>query len=158
LPGLEPNTSFVFADTLGFHAVALVPDHAKEPKAVVAAMAKALGEGESAESAPTVGRQTAEILGNEIRKYLECHRFEDQPGQNRLLHIHALRPGDGLTVARSLGRVLQKEQEQSGDENGGTSHPCFVLDLYPSEEQRGVAGRFITDVCERRRTGSGTLS
>ncbi|HOL96388.1 MAG TPA: hypothetical protein PLH79_18735, partial [bacterium] len=159
LPGLEHNNSFVFADTLGFHAVAMVPDHAKEPKAVVAAMAKALGEGESAESAPTVGRQTAEILGNEIRKYLECHRFEDQPGQNRLLHIHALRPGDGLTVARSLGRVLRKErEEQPADGNGGSTLPCFVLDLYPSEEQRGVAGRFITDVCERRRTGSGTLA
>ncbi|MFB3789391.1 MAG: ATP-binding protein [bacterium] len=157
LPGLDPDTSFVFADTLGFHAVAMVPDHAKEPKAVVAAMAKALGKGETAESAPTVGRQTAEILGNEIRKYLECHRFEDQPGQNRLLHIHALRPGDGLTVARSLGRVLRKEREEPADGNGGSSLPCFVLDLYPSEEQRGVAGRFITDVCERRRTGSGTL-
>jgi hypothetical protein len=57
-----------------------------------------LGESETADTVPTVGKQSATVLGNEILKYLECH------DTSRLLHIHALRAGDGLTVARSLGR------------------------------------------------------
>ena len=32
LPGLARETSFVFADTIGFHAVGLVPDSDKEPR------------------------------------------------------------------------------------------------------------------------------
>ena len=33
LPGPDTGRAFVFADTLGFHAVGMVPDHDKEPKA-----------------------------------------------------------------------------------------------------------------------------
>ena len=40
LPGLNAGVSFVFADTLGFHAVGMVPDHDKEPKAAVAMAAR----------------------------------------------------------------------------------------------------------------------
>src|SRR5262245_61344454 len=36
LPGLTRGTSFVYADTLRFHAVGMVPDDDKEPKAAVA--------------------------------------------------------------------------------------------------------------------------
>ena len=36
LPGLEQTKSFVFADTLGFHAVGMVPDDDREPKAAMA--------------------------------------------------------------------------------------------------------------------------
>ena len=59
LPGLEKGKSFVFADTLGFHAVGMVHDNDKEPKAAVAILARALGESETTESVPTVGRQSA---------------------------------------------------------------------------------------------------
>jgi DNA phosphorothioation-dependent restriction protein DptH len=143
LPGLEDRVSFVFADTLGFHAVGMVPDHDKEPKAAVAILSRALGESETADTVPTVGKQSAQVLGDEILKYIECH------DTSKLLHIHALRPGDGLTVARSLGRVQecyrQAITEEDFDESEHKIAPAFVLELYPSHEQRGVAGRFIAE-------------
>jgi len=157
LPGLEDGSCFVFADTLGFHAVGMIPDTDKEPKAAMAILARALGDSQTAETVPTVGRQSAQVLGNEIVKYLECHNT------SRLLHIHALRPGDGLTVARSLGRVYEHYRRQRGEEEdlGNTTQeqsPAFVLELYPSEQQRGMAGRFIGEIREKRRSGAGTLA
>lgn len=156
LPGLQSGSSFVFADTLGLHAVGMVPDSDKEPKAAVAILARALGENETAETVRTVGKQSATVLGNEIIKYLECHNA------SRLLHIHALRPGDGFTVARSLGRVhdwyRKTSNEEDLDEHTRTTGPAFVLELYPSVEQRGVAGRFIAEAREKRRSGAGVLS
>jgi len=156
LPGLENGRSFVFADTLGFHAVGMVPDDDKEPKAALALLARALGESETADMVPTVGRKSAQVLGDEILKYIDCH------DTSRLLHIHALRPGDGLTVARSLGHVQDKyrttevDDETDVDEHG--SAPAFVLELYPSHEQRDAAGRFIAEAREKRRSGAGVLS
>ena len=157
--------SFVFADTLGFHAVGMVPDRDKEPKAAVAILARALGESESADTAPTVGGQSATILGAELVKYLDCHEA------SRLLRIHALRAGDGLTIARALGHVherfsssakeegssIQGEVDQTLDKKPKTA-PVFSLELYPSPEQRGIAGRFISEARERRRSGAGVLS
>ncbi len=156
LPGLEQNKSFVFADTLGFHVAGMVPDDDREPKAAIAILARALGESESVDTTPTVGRQSAQVLGNEILKYVECH------DTSRLLHIHALRPGDGLTVARSLGHVQKRSRRFSDDDNPDEdalpTAPSFVLELYPSEEQRGVAGRFIAEAREKRRSGAGVLA
>lgn len=155
LPGLEQNASFVFADTLGFHAVGLVPDSDKEPKAAIAVLARALGESETADAAPTVGSQSAAVLGDEILKYLQCHNTA------KLLHVHALRPGDGMTVARSLGRVyedLRKGVDDNEGEDLRNTSPAFVLELYPSEEQRGLAGRFIAEAREKRRSGAGVLA
>jgi DNA phosphorothioation-dependent restriction protein DptH len=156
LPGLEPSTSFVFADTLGFHAVGMVPDCDKEPKASVAILARALGESQSADTAPTVGGQSAVILGNEIVKYLDCHNTP------KVLSVHALRPGDALTVARSLGHVQDHYRHNNygdeTDESEAGGAPAFVLELYPSHEQRGVAGRFIAETREKRRSGAGLLA
>lgn len=153
LPG-DGGGTFVFADTLGFHAVGMVPVEDHEPKAAIAILARALGESESEDTAPTVARQSAKVLGNEILKYIECH------GSTRLLHIHALRPGDGLTVVRSLGHVQRPSQRASDEDeaNEQAPPPSFVLELYPSKEQRGVAGRFIAEAREKRRTGAGVLS
>lgn len=155
LPGLVTGSSFVFADTLGFHAVGMVPDCDREPKAAVAILARALGESETADAVPTVGKQSAQVLGNEILKYADCH------GTPRLLHIHALRAGDSLTVARSLGHVvrhLRGADEEDLEEGAKMAAPAFVLELYPSREQRGVAGRFIAEAREKRRSGAGVLS
>lgn len=158
LPGLNEKSSFVFADTLGFHAVGMVLDTDKEPKAAIALLSRALGENETADTAPTMGRQSARVLGEEIIKYLECH------DTSRLIHIHALRPGDGLTVARSLGCVRERYRKSSSEdedtgEDARQGAPAFVLELYPSEEQqqRGVAGRFIAEAREKRRSGAGVL-
>ncbi len=155
LPGLVRGSSFVFADTLGFHVVCMVPDDDKEPKASVAVLARALGEGQAADAAPTVGRHSAQILGNEIVKYIECH------DTSKILSIHALRPGDALTVARSLGRVQDHYQHSSyedSEEGEAEKAPAFVLELYPSYQQRGVAGRFIAEAREKRRSGAGMLA
>ena len=156
LPASEDGSPFVFADTLGFHAVGMVPDRDKEPKAAIAMLARALGESDTADTVPTVGVQSALVLGNEIRKYISCHN------SSKLLHIHALRPGDGLTVVRSLSRVqdLYRESplpEEDLDGNVEEIAPAFVLELYPSPEQRGLAGRFIAEACEKRRSGAGVL-
>ena len=155
LPGLQPGKTFVFADTLGFHAVGMVADDDKEPKASIALLARALGESETADSVPTVGRQSAQILGDEIVKYLECH------SESRYLQIHALRAGDGLTVARSLGHVQKRYQQSEDFDAEGEPQQltrAFVLELYPSEEQRGIAGRFIAEAREKRRSGAGVLA
>jgi DNA phosphorothioation-dependent restriction protein DptH len=155
LPGLQPEKTFVFADTLGFHMVGMVSDDDSEPKAAIAILARALGESESADSAPTVGKQSAQVLGNEILKYLECH------DTSKLLHIHALRPGDGLTVARSLGHVQKRSRrvptEDEVDDESQPTAPSFVLELYPSASQRGIAGRFIAEAREKRRSGAGVV-
>ena len=162
-PAFLPNPAggtFVFADTLGFHAVGMVPDADREPKAAVAVLARALGESEAAETAPTVGEQSAAVLGDEIVKYIECH---ESP---RLLRMHALRAGDGLTIARALGRV-HRHYGGAGDDTDNeaaegadpeAAAPAFSLDLYPSPEQRAIAGRFIAEAREKRRSGAGVLA
>ncbi len=156
LPGLDPGTSFVFADTLGFHAVGLVPDDDQEPKAAVALLARSMGDSGSTDTAPTVGRQSAQVLGDEILRYIACH------DTSRLLHVHALRPGDGLTVAKSLGHAQKRSPStyapDDSDEEEQTRKPSFVLELYPSVEQRGVAGRYIAEAREKRRSGAGVLA
>src|ERR1035437_2243396 len=72
------------------------------------------------------------------------------------------RPGDGLTVARSLGRVHEQYRKGSDDDDLEERHrrtgPAFVLELYPSEGQRGIAGRFMAEAREKRRSGGGGLS
>ena len=155
-PAFLPNPkggTFVFADTLGFHAVGMVPDKDKEPKAAVAMLARALGGSGVADTAPTVGSQSARVLGAEIAKYLDCH------DASRLLRIHALRAGDGMTVSRALGSIHEqrRDQEGEGDDESAGKALAFSLDLYPSEEQRAIAGRFIADAREKRRSGAGVL-
>lgn len=161
-PAFLPNPrggAFVFADALGFHAVGMVPDADKEPKAAVAILARALGE--EADAAPTVGNRSAVALTGEIVEYLDCH---DPHRTTRLLHIHALRAGDGLTVARALGGVhehYRQDGENPGDDGDGerdVSAPVFSLDLYPSVEQPGITGRFIAEALEKRRRGAGVLA
>lgn len=171
-PAFLPNPhggAFVFADTLGFHVIGMVPDTDNEPKAAVAILAHALGNNVSEDSNPTVGGRSAGVLANELIKYLECHRTDDSEGNivhaSPSLRIHALRAGDGLTVARSLGTVHHhyrragEEEIEDREANGSVvDAPLFSLELYPSREQRSAAGRFIADAREKRRSGSGVLA
>lgn len=160
LPGVKSGTSFVFADTLGFHALGMVRDDDKEPKAALAVLARTIGASETADAAPTVGEQSAAVLGTEIVKYLECHNTPRRTA--RLLHIHALRAGDGLTMARALGRVHKHyrsiSDEEDLEEYPQETAPAFVLELYPSAKQRWITGRFIAEAREKRRRGAGVLS
>jgi DNA phosphorothioation-dependent restriction protein DptH len=77
LPGIRPSSGFVFADTLGFHAVAMTIDGEPEPKAAVALMTACLGGGLQA-VAPSIGAESAAVLAREIRYYLECHRRREE--------------------------------------------------------------------------------
>ena len=156
-PAFLPNPhggAFVFADTLGFHAAGMVPDLDREPKAAVALLARAFGDN-TGDAAPTVGGQSAAVLGSEIVKYLSCHDTA------RLLRVHTLRAGDGMTVARALGEVLRhyvSSDDEAEDADTLPPAPVFSLELYPSEDQRGVTGRFIADAREKRRSGAGVLA
>ena len=158
-PPFLPNPrggAFVFADTLGLHAVGMVPDSDPEPKAALAMLARTLGGSGVADTAPTVGGQSATVAGDEIVKYLDCHDTA------RLLLVHALRAGDGMTVARALGAVhrhYRREGDGVDDEAQiPPTDPVFALELYPSQQQRGVTGRFIADAREKRRSGAGVLA
>ncbi len=157
LPGIHGGDPFVFADTLGFHAVGMVLHNDPEPKAAVAMLARVLSDREPTDAVPTVGRQSATVLGHEIIKYIDSHHT------SRLLHIHALHPGDGMTIARALGQVQEHyrgdgSDEHSDDADHGRMAPTFVLELYPSEKQRGVAGRFIAESRDKRRSGASGLA
>ncbi len=151
LPGLNGGPGFVFADTLGLVAVALVPETDREPKAAVSLMALCLGA-DSPELAPSVGRQTAGVLAREFGNYLKYHEHR------RVLQVHALRPGDGATVVRALGLAIRepasaRQEEASVD----LKDLAFCLNLFPSHEQRAVSGRFLSKLAQRRRTGSGGI-
>ena len=152
LPGLEAGNSFVFADTLGITAVAMVQDTDREPKAAVSTMALCLGA-EIPEIAPSVGYQTSGILAKEVNNYLKYHNH------NRLIQLHALRPGDGSTVVRALGKVVSQTVSEENDEETQNQlrDLAFSLNLYPSSAPRGVAGRFLTQLSQRRRSGSSGL-
>ncbi|MYD13236.1 MAG: ATP-binding protein [Gemmatimonadetes bacterium] len=160
LPGFAPGRSFVFADTLGFHAVGMVADTDAEPKGTLAILHRALvtRDAEASGGVPTVGSRGADVLGNEIYKYLEAHEAV------RVMHVHALRAGDGKTVVRALGlaakRVANSRRgERMDDGAGGMRRLIYVLELHPSagQRKRGVAGRFIAEAQEKRRRGAGTL-
>jgi len=155
LPGLRSGETFVFADTLGFHAVGMTLDSDKEPKASLAILARAMGGDNLDEAAPTVGSKSAKILGNEIRKYIESHKF------GNWLRIHALHPGDGFTVSRALGSLVENQNhpsETANEEETEENLMGFVLELYPSKEQRIVSGRHISMARERRHSGAGTIA
>ena len=159
-PEFLPNPNggtYVFGDMLGFHAVGMVPDSDKEPKAAMAILSRTIGEGKVIDVAPTTGTESARVLTDEIAKYLDCHE------NSRLLYIHALRAGDGLTVSRALGGVHKRFSSSSKNADRGKNAqksrkvPVFSLDIYPSQQQRGVSGKFITDARAKRRKRSGVI-
>ena len=158
-PAFLPNPAggaFVFADTLGFHSVAMAPDDHREPKATVAMLAGAVRNGGPAGAEPATDSQSA-VLRDEILKYLACH----QPP--RWLHLHGLRAGDGRTLAKALGKVINKvtetQDDDEGDGNGTAGRSLhFSLEMYPSKEQGAIAGRFFAEAQQKRRSGAGVLA
>jgi DNA phosphorothioation-dependent restriction protein DptH len=155
LPGLSAGESFVFGDNLGFYTVAMVSDKDREPKASIAILAKTLSDGKE-ELAPSIGQSTSNILAVEISRFMLLHP------SYKIIHLHALRPGDGMTIGRSMGtaldirRSLLKEDDEMDDSNK-ISDIGFVLELYPSEQKTGITGKFFSSIAERKRTGSGYL-
>ncbi len=162
LPGVTGGPGYVFGDALGFHLVAMVPHDAQEPQASIAQLARA-ALGQETTGPAAVGDGASEAIASEIIKYCQLH------SQYRLLKLNALRPGDGRTVSRALGRVIKElapSAEAGGDRAGadggagGASPPRFELSLYPSAQygSSAVVGRFLTGVAEGRRVGSAAIA
>jgi DNA phosphorothioation-dependent restriction protein DptH len=150
LPGLSEKTSFVFGDSLGFYAVAMIRDDEREPQATIAQMVRCLSTLRE-DAAPSVGRTTASAIAREVDKYIDLHP------QYGILRLNALRPGDGLTIARALGLTLIADRE---DEESAHPRPGYVLDLFPSEgaSDPRLVGRYLSETAERRRAGAGAVA
>lgn len=151
LPGLNDGLSFIFGDTLGFHAVAMIHSNEKEPQAAIALMARCLSS-VGDDVAPSVGNSTAKAIGREIERYAELHP------SYALLRINSLRPGDGRTVVRALGLALDRSADEDLEGESGTSGSqldSYILDLFPSDTlvQKRLVGRHLSETSERRRAG-----
>ncbi|CAK0764334.1 DNA phosphorothioation-dependent restriction protein DptH [Gammaproteobacteria bacterium] len=143
LPGIDPGECFVFADTLGPHAVALVPVQDPEPKSTVALLARLLlGKEESA----AVHSPLVEVLGRQVQQYLNLH-----PEYKRIL-VHALRAGDARIVVRALGKALPvPEENEETLESQKQLLICYQLNLYPAESRAvELSGQFISDALDRK--------
>ena len=158
LPGLDGSPPFAYADSLGFHAVAMTSVDDAEPKAAVALLSRLLAEGDAQDEewvAPSVGKSAADLLGGEIASYLTLH-----PGTRRVA-LHALRPGDGMSVARALGSALRRVEESDEVEDqeplNQLDKRAFQLDLYPAEAGRHSCGHFLSATAARRRSGAGSV-
>lgn len=150
LPGLNAEECFVFADTLGHYAAVLVPIADPEPKATVALLSRLL-LGEEENTAPSVSREAAKVLGEEVQRYLQLHP------DYRCIKVHALRAGDAMPVARALGLALPNPNEETENEEQ-PADLCYHLDLYPAAGQpTELTGRFLSATAERRRSGAGAV-
>ena len=158
LPGLDGSPPFAYADSLGFHAVAMTSVDDAEPKAAVALLSRLLAEGDAQDEewvAPSVGKSAADLLGGEIASYLTLHP------DTRRVALHALRPGDGMSVARALGSALRRVEESDEMEDQEPVNlldkRAFQLDLYPAEARRHSCGHFLSATAARRRSGAGSV-
>ena len=151
LPGTGETRGFVFADVIGFHTIAMTVDGEREPKAATALLAACLGAG--AVSAPSIGEASAAAIARELGHYLDCYGGASGERPD-LLAIQAWRAGDGMTVARALGRALAARGLNDDDE--AESPLCFTLDLFHAPGSSG-AGQFLSTVGQRRRAGGQVL-
>lgn len=103
LPGFQQGESFLFADTVGLAGVLMVSADDPEPKAAAALMATCY-TGDSSRLAPSLGKDAGDALAREIARYLDTHTDSQQ------LLVHAVRPGDGMTVVRALGAALKNRR------------------------------------------------
>ncbi len=154
LPGIDEISGFVFGDTLGFHCTAMLRAEEKEPQATLSMLAKCLSPTDEIFTG-AVGKTTSEAIGTEIRKYSEIHP------EYSLLTIHALRPGNGMTISRALGYALKSKNKNQNDEESEDEDQLeissklkgFCLELFPGEKKHFAGlGRFLNDVTEQRRT------
>ena len=147
LPGIGDSKPFIFGDTLGFHAVALVPEGDPEPKASIAILRQVL-TGDEAHRAADSGTAVSGI-GGQIRKYLDLHPAYTQ------VRTHALRAGDGMTVARALGGAIERSAEDGPDDDLPVT---FDLDMYPAARDRAdLTGRHLSLTASRDRKSAGSV-
>lgn len=146
LPGFGEGWSFVFADTLGFAGILMVPESDPEPKATAALMT-ACYAGNATRLSPSLALGAGDAIAREISHYLDTHPHCS------VLNLLALKPGDGSTVVKAIGKALvATADETSATETEHKYMPVAVrLDIHPSEEQLPVAGRYLARLTERRR-------
>ena len=148
LPGVGETATFIFGDTLGFHAVALVPAGDPEPKASIAILRQVLTGNETHRAADS-GTGVSGI-GGQVRKYLGLHPAYTQ------VRTHALRAGDGMTVARALGGAIERSAEDVPSEDLPVT---FDLDLYPAARDRAdLTGRHLSLTASRDRKSAGSVA
>lgn len=152
LPGLIEGQNFVYADTLSFFATAMVSDQDPEPKSAVAMLMRSLGLNEHDPGVSSMGVQVSSSLAREVSRYIQFHELGDASGGAVLLH--ALRPGDGCTVARALGTALKSTE--TGDDQVSTVR--FNLEMFPAQKDSDITGSFLVDLVERYRTGASGIS
>ena len=161
LPGFKEGEAFVFADSLGFHTVAMTATDDAEPKATVALLSRLLGEGDAKGEelmAPSVGKSASELLGEEVARYLTLHP------ETRRVHVHALRPGDAMPAARALGCALRDVEAAEVDEEGDarddgrqTGFCAGPFQPHPGEWPQKHGGALSVATAERRRSGAGAV-
>jgi DNA phosphorothioation-dependent restriction protein DptH len=147
LPGLKEGRSFIFAETLGFAGVLMVAEDDPEPKATAALMA-ACYAGEATRLVPSLSHGAGDAIAREITHYLNTHPHCS------VLNVHALKPGDGATVVKAIGKALKAAviDDELTTESSSKYRPVAVrLDIHPSKEQLAVAGRYLARLTERRR-------
>ncbi|OYT73417.1 MAG: hypothetical protein CFK52_02290 [Chloracidobacterium sp. CP2_5A] len=151
LPGVGDAPAFVFADALGFHAVAMTRADAAEPKADTLRLARALENQERLEdeTLPSFfGRRAFERLGAEIKAYADGHPYQ------RRLRVHAVRAGDGLALARALGWA--RAADEAAAAKAAAARPdkaplSFTLELYAPAGEPTPDGGFLDQMTARRR-------
>ena len=155
LPADTPGRSYVFADMLGQHAVAMVSDDDPEPKATVALMRRLLdGADETAPTAPSAGAELACVLATEIGRYVATH-----PAYGRI-QVHALRAGDGQSITRALGKTFiepkpkNDEHDPQHDEHLDDDNAlCYELNLYPGSSSATLqTGNHLAAITQQRRS------
>lgn len=153
LPGPQSGQSLVFADVIGFYAVAMLDVNEREPNAQIALLKAALGVTES-ELISAVGGETSRMVADEVRRYVSVHPVMADGGSG-LLRMNALRPGDGAVIARALGEVVKVDDDALESEAAsGLDRLRFQLDLYPADVNSDVTGRFLTRIAEAHRAGA----
>ena len=152
LPGLKVGENFVYADTLSFFATAMVLDRDPEPKSAVALLMRSLGLNEHDPGVSSMGMQVSDSLAKEVSRYIQFHDLGQSSGGAVLLH--ALRPGDGCTVARALGSALKSLNKPEE----GPLPVRFNLEMFPAAPNSDITGNFLVDMVERHRTGAAGIA
>ena len=149
LPGVGDIDTFVYGDTLGFHAVALVSAKDSEPKASIALLRRVLmgTETDRAASNETGVRGIASQIG----KYLDLHPAYKQ------IRAHGLRSGDGMTLSRAIGAAVTRgtsDDLEDGGSDEGDLNVTIDLNLYPATIAKAdLTGRHLSLTAERARKG-----
>jgi DNA phosphorothioation-dependent restriction protein DptH len=156
LPGLEKDNTFVFGDKLGFYNVAMIPEKTNEPQAIISILARCLSskifqedEKKGDVIATSIGNSLSSLIGREIEKYSNLHK------EYPILCVNAIRPGDSKTVTQALGNALKRSVV---NDIPNSFIEGYRLNLYPSTDiSLTVAGKYLTEIAEKRRLGSGTI-